>query len=236
MENWNGFRFKKEIFEGKELLTVYPENPNGKWALKTEYFSAFPEVEIELVKMGYHLFHVRNTTRWHVNEDTERRAKLAEYVHKKYNLSKKCVIVGMSCGGMQGIYFAAQHPEYVSCMYLDAPVVNLLSCPAGLGKGTDEMFEEFKNAKNMDLCELLGYREHPLDYIPKLTEHNVPVILIAGDSDTVVPYDENGALLDEAYRKKGCTIETIIKKGCDHHPHGLEDPAPILDFIKKYDK
>lgn len=235
MENWYGFQMKKEIFEGMELISVFPEKPNGKWALKTEYFSAFPEAEIELVKLGYHLFHIKNTTRWHVPEDTERRAKLAEYVHKKYNLSKKCVVVGMSCGGMQGIYFGAKYPEYVSCMYLDAPVVNLLSCPAGLGAGTDSMFEEFRNAKNMDLIELLSYRDHPLDYIPELAKRNIPVILIAGDSDTVVPYDENGKLLKDTYEKNGCTIKTIIKKGCDHHPHGLDDNSPIIEFITKYD-
>ena len=214
---------------------MFPEKPNGRWALKTEYFGAFPDAEVELLKMGYHLFHVENNTRWHEEEDTDRRAKLAEYVSQKYGLSKKCVVVGMSCGGMQGIYFGAKYPQYVSCMYLDAPVVNLLSCPAGLGKAIDDLFEDFKKHRKMGIEELLSYRNHPLDHIPALVKNNIPIILVAGDSDAVVPYDENGKLLNDAYNENGCTIETIVKKGCDHHPHGLENSSPIIDFIKKYD-
>ena len=235
MELWNGYKLEKSEFDGKELITVYPEKPNGRWVLKTEYFGAFPAVELELLKLGYHIFHVQNETRWHVWADTERRAKLAEYVHNELGLAKKCVIVGMSCGGMQGIYFGAKYPEYVSCMHLDAPVVNLLSCPGGLGKAGDDMFAEFEEAKKMSMTDLLAYRDHPLDYIPQLVKNNVPIILIAGDSDTIVPYDENGIYLDNAYRKAGNIIETIIKAGCDHHPHCLEDNTPIIEFIKKYD-
>ena len=64
-----------------------------------------------------------------------------------------------------------------------------------------------------------------------LAEHNIPIILVAGDSDKTVPYEENGKLLEDYYRVHGCTIQTILKPGCDHHPHGLEDPASIADFI-----
>ena len=236
MEMWNGFKKEIKEFSGRELIIVYPEKPNGRWVLKTEYFGAFPETEIKLVKKGYHLVHIKNKTRWHVWEDTEARAELAEYMHEKLRLSKKCVIVGMSCGGMQGIYFGAKYPQYVSCMWIDAPVVNLLSCPFGLGKPlSSDMREEFIKAKGMNVSEMLAYREHPLDYIPKLVENNIPVFLVAGDSDTVVPYDENGIYVDRAYRAAGRTIETVIKPGCDHHPHGLTDDTPILEFIEKYD-
>ena len=137
---------------------------------------------------------------------------------------------------MQGIYFGAKYPQYVSCMWLDAPVVNLLSCPFGLGKRVSvDTREEFVKNKGIDLPELLAYREHPLDFIPQLVENDIPVFLVAGDSDTVVPYDENGIYVDKAYRAAGRTIETVIKPGCDHNPHGLEDDTPILEFIEKYD-
>lgn len=236
MELWNGFQLKRESFEGRELIIVFPQKANGKWAIKTEYFDAFPEVQIELLRQGYHIVHIKNITRWHVWEDTDIRAKVAKYMHTEYKLSKKCVIIGMSCGGMQGIYFASKHPEYVSCMYLDAPVMNYLSCPAGIGIADNNMFEEFKQAKGIGLSELINLREHPIDFVPDLIKHNIPIILVCGDSDTVVPYIENGKLLQDAYLKNGCTIKTIIKNGCDHHPHSLEDNTPIIEFINKYDK
>ena len=222
-------------FEGREVIICHPEKPNGKWALKTEYFTAFPEVQNTLLEMGYYIVHIKNKTRWVHPSDTDARANLAKYMRKRFGVSKKCVIIGMSCGGMQGIYFASKYPKLVSCMYLDAPVVNLLSCPAGLGKGITTLFEEFQAHTGMSLTDLLGYRNHPLDHLPNLVKHNIPVLLVSGDSDTVVPFDENGKNLQDMYEQNNCTIQTIIKKGGDHHPHSLDDNRPIIDFIVKYD-
>ena len=61
---------------------------------------------------------------------------------------------------MQAIYLAAKYPEKVSCMYLDAPVVNFLSCPFGFGKATAELpREEFIEARGIDEIEILSFRE-----------------------------------------------------------------------------
>jgi len=88
----------------------------------------------------------------------------------------------------------------------------------------------------MTLADLISYREHPLDYIPKLVQHRIPVVLVSGDSDTVVNFEENGLFLKEAYEKEGIPLEVYIKEGADHHPHGLSDNSPIVEFILRYDK
>ena len=237
MTEWQGFKCEEFEFEGRDAIIVFPNEKSNKWLFKTEYFGAFPDFEIEMVKRGYHIVHVKNLTRWNKHpDDTDIKAKFADYVSEKYGLKKKCVTVGMSCGGMQSVYFAAKYPEYVSAMYLDAPVINLLSCPAGLGKGTSEMLPEFEENMGFGLEELLSFRNHPLDNFEPLIKNNIPVILVAGDSDKVVPFNENGALLDKYYKENGGIIKTIVKKGCDHHPHSLEDNSPIIEFVLKYDK
>jgi hypothetical protein len=48
-----------------------------------------------------------------------------------------------------------------------------------------------------------------------------------------VPYEENTALLAKKYEEAGGKIELIRKEGVGHHPHCLEDPKPIVDFILK---
>ncbi|MBQ7037124.1 MAG: prolyl oligopeptidase family serine peptidase [Clostridia bacterium] len=235
-DNWNGFSARVGTMCDREFVVVFPKEgtANGKWAIKTEYFGAFPDAEIELLNRGYHLCGIKTKTRWCLDEDTEAQAELARYMHEELGLSEKGVPVGMSCGGQQAIFLAAKHPELVSCMYIDAPVVNYLSCPAGLGMKGGGMLDEFTKARGISLSELLSFRKHPLDYIPKLIEYNIPVLLLSGDSDTVVPFEENGALLKKAYEEAGCTIETIMRPGADHHPHGLPDVTPICDFIDKY--
>lgn len=73
-----------------------------------------------------------------------------------------------------------------------------------------------------------------MDKMHLLVENAIPVILVYGDSDTVVPYEENGALLERLYRENGGIIVTIGKKGCGHHPHALDDNTPIIECIEKY--
>ena len=64
----------------------------------------------------------------------------------------------------------------------------------------------------------------------------MPVILVAGDSDKVVPYCENGIMIEKEYENPGIPFCLYIKEGCDHHPHGLEDNTPIINFVEKYSK
>ena len=243
IENYHNHKVENFKINGRDVGIVKPEEgtSNGKWILKTEYYTAFPDTELRLLKMGYHIAHSYTLTRWYVPEDNKAKADLAEYMHNELGLSRRCAVVGMSCGGMQGIYFGAEYPEYVSCLYLDAPVVNLLSIPCGFGKTKDcpsnePMLNELLKGKGLTFAELLAYREHPLDYIPKLVSHKIPLMLVSGDADTVVNFEENGLFLQRAYEKAGIPLEVHIKPGGDHHPHGLADNTPIVDFILKYDK
>lgn len=233
---WNGYETEEFEFEGQNAIVVFAKDNvrTDKWLFKTEYFDAFPDFQIEMLSQGYNLAHVDNATRWCLDSDTERQAAFARYLHTEYGFFEKCVPIGMSCGGMQAIFLAAKHPELVSAIYLDAPVVNFLSCPAGFGSADDSMFEEFYKNRGINKMEILSFRHHPLDYLDTLAATGIPVILICSDSDTVVPYTENGKLVFDCYTNHGCTIEQIIKPGCDHHPHSLQDNTPIVDFVKKY--
>ena len=64
---------------------------------------------------------------------------------------------------------------------------------------------------------------------------NIPVILVAGGDDKTVPLCENGELLAVRFRKAGGKLRMIVKPDCDQHPHALEDPAPVVAFLKGKD-
>lgn len=51
---WNGFKRIDFEFEEREAILVSPQvpNKNRKWMIKTEYFDAFPNLEIEMIKRG----------------------------------------------------------------------------------------------------------------------------------------------------------------------------------------
>lgn len=237
MENFYGFEVKEFEFEEKNAIIVFADKKNrtDKWLFKTEYFGAFPKLEVEMLKRGYNVAHVDNETRWCRDTDTERQIKFAEFLTKEYGFNKKCVPVGMSCGGMQAIFLAAKVPDKVAALYIDAPVINFLSCPGGLGKKISSIhFDEFYQNRGISLTELLSFRNHPLDHFHELSNANIPIMLVCGDSDNTVPYEENGKLLYDYYTKEGKIISLILKEGADHHPHGLDDNSPIIEFIEKY--
>lgn len=61
----------------------------------------------------------------------------------------------------------------------------------------------------------------------------VPILIVVGDVDKVVPVAENSALLEERLNSLGWELNMIHKPEVGHHPHSLKDPKPIVDFILK---
>jgi len=66
-----------------------------------------------------------------------------------------------------------------------------------------------------------------------LAKHKIPIIVVVGDSDLTVPYEQNAKLFIEEYEKIHDDIVVVIKSGCGHHPHSLENVASIIEFIIK---
>ena len=234
---FSGYECISFDFLGKEAKVIKPNcAPNGSWALKTEYFGAFPEVELELLERGFHIAYIKNENRWAEEYDLERKEAFVRYIPTRFGLRERCVLVGMSCGGLYAVKLAARAPELVSALYLDAPVINLMSCPFGLTGELSSIIDEYVSCTGRGREQMKDYTDHPYNKLDILTDNSLPVILVAGDSDTTVPYGENGRLLAEHYERVGGTIEVHIKKGCEHHPHGLPDPKIIADFLERYSR
>ncbi|MDP6596117.1 MAG: hypothetical protein QGI86_09605 [Candidatus Poribacteria bacterium] len=83
-------------------------------------------------------------------------------------------------------------------------------------------------------AEAIAYNGNPIDNLIPLVENHVPILHIYGNADDVVPWKENTGVLAKRYRQMGGDITLIGKPGCDHHPHGLSDPVPVVDFILRH--
>jgi alpha-beta hydrolase superfamily lysophospholipase len=80
-------------------------------------------------------------------------------------------------------------------------------------------------------AEALAYNKNPIDELAPLAAAKIPLLNVYGDADKTVPWDENTKILAERYRQLGGNITLICKPGADHHPHGLPDPTPMVEFI-----
>jgi pimeloyl-ACP methyl ester carboxylesterase len=81
--------------------------------------------------------------------------------------------------------------------------------------------------------EALAFTGNPVDQLAPLAKAKVRLIHVVGDTDEVVPVAENTALIESRYRALGGRIQVIHKPGIGHHPHGLDDPAPVATFIRE---
>ncbi len=222
---------KTETFEfnGHQATVIIPEHPNGKWIWKTEFLYAFDKAEQTLLEMGYTRVYYAISDMFGSYNSVRLMHKFHKFVVEKYNLELKPCMFGFSRGGLYAFNYANTYPEYVAKLYLDAPVLNLKTWPLSVPDEKQKFFKEY--------ClndESIGaFCGSPLDRIAEFADYNIPVLIVAGDVDSVVPFAENSKKMIEYYETNGKTIRYIVKKGCDHHPHSLDDVTPIIEFITK---
>ena len=154
----------------------------------------------------------------------------------RYGFSPKPALVGLSRGGLYCYNWATAHPTQVSCLYGDAPVCDFKSWPGAFGKGKRsegdwKLVLQHYGFKNDD--EARAYRGNPVDSLAGLAAAKVPLLHVYGDADEVVPWDENTGVIASRYQALGGSITLIAKPGVKHHPHGLTDSTPIVEFIWK---
>ena len=227
------------VFQGREAIILFPNTKTYKkdWMLKTEYFNAFAErLEKEMLDKGYILAYVKNASRWGTDEDQRIKRDFVDYMHEKYGLNRKCICVGMSCGGYHAVNFASRYPAYVSVLYLDAP---LLAFDAWHDSFPEDDRQRWRAEQMLaygftDKSELFVYNDCPIKRLKTLTDNKIPVALVYGGSDTVVDPKKNAEPLIAYYKLNNSPLEIWCKPDCDHHPHGLEDSSEVIEFIEKY--
>lgn len=234
---WNDFKKEDFIFAERKAVIIYPSvEPCGKMILKTEYLDAFPDFDIAMLKKGYYLINIEHESRWAPDEEIHIMADFVLFCAEKLGTIKKCILEGMSCGGLQAARFAELYPELTAVMYLDAPVLNILSM-VGFGECAKDHVESFWReivaAYGVSRSTIVNFRKSPIDNMQPLIDNKIPVIILYGNSDQIVVYEENGKVLEDYYKENGGVIKVISKSMVGHHPHCLRNPTPIIEFVEK---
>ena len=234
-----GFEQLEFTFLGKKAIVILPreENRNGRAIFKTEYFGAFPILQLEFVRQGYTFLFLENRNRWGTESELIDQEKFLRFAFEEFDLEPGVITIGMSCGGMISVLLAAKYPELIRGLYLDAPVMNFLSCPGGFGNApetTEAMWQEFEKAHGMTKRELLLYRNHPIDKLDALIAARKPIYLAYGTADLCVPFEENAREFVLRYEETEIPFVVEAKEGCGHHPHGPQDPAKVIEFFEQF--
>jgi lysophospholipase L1-like esterase/pimeloyl-ACP methyl ester carboxylesterase len=237
--DWNGYT--KHDFEvgGKLATVVAPKEaaPGNPWVWHGEFFGHKPAPDIALLGKGYHIVSLKVPDMLGSPGAVKHWEALYSELTSRYGFAKKSALVGLSRGGLYCYQWAIAHPDRVACIYADAPVCDFKSWPGGKGKGKGDPKNwalVLKLWNFPDEATALAWKGNPVDQLDKLAPHKIPLLHVFGDADDVVPWEENTGLIHQRYTALGGPIELIRKPGIGHHPHGLDDPTPIIDFIVKH--
>lgn len=235
VSNWGGGIRHDFTVAGKQALLVLPQQwAQGKpWIWRTEFFGHEPQADQALLKQGFAVGYIDVSNMYGAPKALDIMDEYYQTVTKAYGLSPKTVLEGFSRGGLFAYNWASRHPGQVMALYVDAPVCDFKSWPAGKGKsnGSPEDWKRLLEVYGMTETEALAYKGNPVDNLNVLAKARIPILAVVGDADDVVPVEENTAIVETRYKKLGGPITVIHKPGCGNHPHSLKDPAPIVDFI-----
>lgn len=240
--DWHGFVRHDFKVDGRKAYVVEPEQaaPGRPWCWRMRFPGVAINDDLVLLKRGWHIAYIDMPNLFGSPKAIAVMDGFYDLMTGKHDLSKKPILKGLSRGGLFVFNYAAAHPDRVTAIYGDAPVCDFKSWPGGKGKGggsAGSWKQLFKAYDFADEAEAMAYKKNPIDNLAPIAAAKIPVLIVAGDSDKVVPFEENGGLIESRYKALGGDITVILKPGCDHHPHGLpDDPAPILDFIDKHTK
>jgi alpha-beta hydrolase superfamily lysophospholipase len=137
------------------------------------------------------------------------------------------VLLGRSRGGLWVTSWAAENPGRVAGIAGIYPVFDLRTYP-GLGRAA--------TAYGLSEAELSGKLDelNPINRVGVLARSKVPVFLIHGDEDKVVPLQENSAAVAERYRAAGepDAVTLIVARGQGHNFwEGFFRCRPLVDFV-----
>lgn len=221
--NFHGFE-GVEFGGGNKIVSPKRVAAGAPWVLRARFWGHEPQTDIALLERGYHIAYCDVANMY----GSPKAVKKHDAFYKQMTalgLNKKVVLEGMSRGGLIAFNWAAANADKVVAIYGDAPVLDLKSWPMGKGGNADDtkMMMAAYGFKTKE--QATAWRKNPVDQVAKLK--NIPIMLVVGDADQVVPVAENSAI----FEREIPNIKVIHKDGVGHHPHSLFAPSPIVDFI-----
>lgn len=237
-ESFYGYESASLKVRGREAKVVRPKQvaKGLPWLWRARFWGHEPQVDIALLERGYHLVYC-DVSELFGNEEAIAIWNDFYKLLTKAGLNKKSLMEGMSRGGIYCYNWLLAYPDRVTAVYTDAPVLALKSWPGGLGTGPGSKgdWELFKTAYRLSESEARSFNRSPLDRAEEVAALKIPLLHVVGDADEVVPIDENTMPFAQRIWNARGSLEVIHKPGVGHHPHSLEDPTAIVDFLLRAD-
>ena len=244
--DWYGYRRHNFELDGRKGFIVEPPHPAAglPWSWCLQWADSFvPRTPaLKLLERGFHHVHF-DVFPTYMNEEGVRALEKFYALLQSMHFHKKAALFGMSYGGLFSLRWAAEHPETVGVMWLDAPVCSLAfaaernesnASPADLERYRGEARKHLAAYRAADCEGLVRHPLNPLNNVLPIARAGIPILAIRSGQDQTVLPASNIDVLEKRLLAAGGKIHVIRRDFYGHHPHGLDDPAPLADFILQY--
>lgn len=196
------------------------------WVIRARFWGHEPQTDIALLERGFHIAYCPVEDLFGSPEAVKRYDDFyAKMV--KAGFSPKVVLEGMSRGGLIVYNWAARNADKVAAIYADAPVMDIKSWPMKSSEGDTKNMMKAYGFNSIDQAK--AWKGNPVDHARALV--GIPIIHVVGQADDVVPVADNTDVFKDSLQNAGGFMTVIRKPGVGHHPHSLQAPSTIVDFI-----
>lgn len=238
ISSFYGYRCADFTFNGRNAKVVAPKwaATGHPWIWRARFWGHEPQTDIALLERGFHVVYCDASELFGNQEAIQLWNSFYALLHKK-GLASKVVMEGMSRGAVYVYNWAAVNPNKVAAVYVDNPVIDLVSWPGSQFKkqlAVRSEWEAFKKDYHLTTdSAALAFKGSPLYKVNEIVKGKYPMLHLLADADTDVPPAENTLPFEAKIRAAGGDITVMHKPGFAHHPHSFPDPTPIVDFILK---
>jgi len=245
VDKWFGYERHNFKLDGAACYVAVPKKAAAgrPWVWRARFPKFHREIDIELLKAGYHIGYMDVSNLYGSPKAVERWDKFYEFITEKYSLSAKAVLEGVSRGGLIIYNWAYKNPDKTACIYADTPVCDFKSWPGGKGTGRGAKADWQRLLKVDGFAseqEAMEYKHNPIDNLEPLAKRKIPILHVVSISDVVVPPAENTFILQKRYQKLGgdmtvISISTGTRQSFGHHfPLTKELVDFAVNFIKQH--
>jgi predicted esterase len=124
--------------------------------------------------------------------------------------------------------WAVRNPDRVGGFAGIYPVLNLRSWP--MKRNLGPTLADF--GMDRDTFFAVVDEHNPINHLAVLAKAKVPICIVHGDSDRIVPLEENSAVVAERYRKLGGEAKVEVVPGKGHQVvDGFFKSRELIEFM-----